>query len=358
MPVEGTHSAPFRSLFMPGIDEPTGTRSGLDTPFISVLIAARNEENAILDCLRAIARLNYPPGKVEVLIGNDQSTDQTRTRVTEFITDKPTFHVVDITPSSIGLRGKANVLAQLVRQARGSLLFFTDADTRVPPDWLTEMSRQFNPPTGVVTGVTLPQGPGLFQKLQTIDWLYNLTLTHLVSIMGIPVTAMGNNMAVSRAGYEAVGGYEALPFSVVEDYTLFQAIVANGYGFRNLLNEQVLAETTPVTTLGAFLQQRKRWMRGATALPAWMVGSLYVQYLIGPLLLLLGYFSPVLAAGLYLIRLFIQLTILSFGLSRLKQTNLWLFALLFEPYQLIIGPLSVAFYLLPVPIEWKGRRYT
>ncbi|GAB3802748.1 hypothetical protein GCM10028819_31540 [Spirosoma humi] len=343
---------------MPVTDESRADRPDPNFPFISILIAARNEEHTILDCLRAITQLNYPPGYVEVLVGNDQSTDQTRAVVMTFIADKPAFRLVDIEASRIGLPGKANVLAQLARQARGSLFFFTDADTNVPAGWLTEMSRQFVRKTGVVTGVTLPQGTGLFAKLQTIDWLYNLTLTHLVSSMGVPVTAMGNNMAISRAGYEAVGGYEALPFSVVEDYTLFQAVVSKGYGFQNLLHEQVLADTTPVTTLRAFLQQRKRWMRGATALPAWMVGSLYVQYLIGPLLLLVGYFSPVMAVGLYVIRLFIQTTVLSFGLSRLKQTNLWLFALLFEPYQLIIGPLSVAFYLLPTPIEWKGRRYT
>lgn len=343
---------------MPVIDEPAGDRTGQDLPFISILVAARNEAYTILDCLRSITQLNYPPEYVEVLIGNDQSTDQTQALVLAFIADKPAFHLVAIEISRIGLQGKANVLAQLARQARGSLFFFTDADTRVPANWLTEMSRQFAGQTGVVTGVTLPQGAGLFAKLQTIDWLYNLTLTHLVSIVGIPVTAMGNNMAVSRAGYEAAGGYEALPFSVVEDYTLFQAVVSKGYGFQNLLNEYVLADTKPVTTLMAFLQQRKRWMRGATALPPWMVISLYVQYLAGPLLLLVGYFSPVLAIGLYLIRLFIQATILSFGLSRLKQTNLWVFALLFEPYQLIIGPLAVAFYLLPTPIDWKGRRYT
>lgn len=358
MPVAATHSALFRNLFMPVIDESAGDRPGPALPFVSILIAARNEEQTILECLRAITQLHYPSDRMEVLIGNDQSTDQTRTVVTAFIADKPAFQLVDIPPSRIGLRGKANVLAQLARQARGSLYFFTDADTVVPASWLADMSRQFTGQTGVVTGVTLPQGPGLFQQLQTIDWLYNLTLTHLVSLAGIPVTAMGNNMAVSRVGYEAVGGYEALPFSVVEDYTLFQAIVSNGYGFRNLLNEQVLADTKPVTTLMAFLQQRKRWMRGATALPAWMVLSLYGQYLAGPLLLLVGYFSPVLAVGLYVIRLLVQTTILSFGLSRLKQTNLGLFALLFEPYQLLMGPLAVAYYLLPTPIDWKGRQYT
>ncbi len=326
-------------------------------PLISLLIAARNEEDTILDCLRAIDHLNYPVDAFEVIIGNDQSTDQTETRVAEFIIDRPNYRLVDITEQMPGIQGKANVLAQLSRFARGQYLFFTDADTQVPPDWLTEMSRRFTERIGIVTGVTLPDGPKIFHKLQTIDWLYNLTLTHLVSSMGVPVTAMGNNMAVSRVAYEAVGGYESLPFSVVEDYALFRAIIASRYNFRNLLSEQTLARTKPVDTLGAFLQQRKRWMQGATALPAWMVISLYGQYLAGPLLLLLGWFIPALAIGLYVARLFIQVLVISFGLSRLRQTNLWLYVLLFDIYQLIIGPLAVIFYLLPIPIDWKGRKY-
>ena len=328
-----------------------------DPPVISILIAARNEETTILACLRAIAHLNYPADAVEVLIGNDQSTDETDHVVTGFIRDKPGFRLITITESTTGLRGKANVLAQLARLARGRHLFVTDADTQVPPDWLTEMSRYLTGTVGVVTGVTLPDGPLLFHKLQTIDWLYNLTLTHVVSLMGVPVTAMGNNMAVSCEAYDAVGGYESLPFSVVEDYTLFRAIVGRGFGFRHILNEAVLARTRPVDTLWELLNQRKRWMRGATDLPAWMVVSLYAQYLAGPLLLLLGWFVPVLAVGLYLLKLFGQTLIVSLGLGRLRQTGLWPYVLLFDLYQLVFGPIAVLYYLRSVPIEWKGRYY-
>ncbi|ADB38257.1 glycosyl transferase family 2 [Spirosoma linguale DSM 74] len=342
---------------MPVTNTPDWPQSRPGSPLISILIAARNEEHAILTCLEAVNRLNYPTDQLEVLIGNDQSTDQTATLVAGFIQDKPAFQLMDIRESVSGLRGKANVLAQLANQARGQLFFFTDADTQVPPDWLIAMGHSFQKRTGIVTGVTLPEGPNLFHKLQTVDWLYNLTLTHLVSSMGLPVTAMGNNMAVSREGYHAVGGYESLPFSVVEDYALFRAVVAKGYGFANLLNADVLARTRAVDTLDGFLHQRKRWMRGASQLPIWMVGSLYVQYLAAPLFLLLGLFSPTLAIGLYIARLFVQTTIISFGLSRLRQSDLWPYALLFEVYQLVIGPLAVLFYLMPTKIEWKGRTY-
>lgn len=326
-------------------------------PLVSILIAARNEEATIGACLRAVGQLQYPADFLEVFIGNDQSTDQTAALVTELVRDNPAFHLITIEASADGLRGKANVLAQLAHQANGQYLFFTDADTQVSPDWLTELLRSFTGNTGVVTGVTLPEGTTLFHNLQTLDWLYNLTLTHLAGSVGIPTTAMGNNMAVSKEAYNAVGGYESLPFSVTEDYTLFRAILTKGYGFQNLLNESVLARTEPVDTFGAFLQQRKRWMRGASALPGWIVGFLYGNYLLLPLLLLLGWFVPVLAIGLYLSRLLVQTMILSLGLSRLRQTRLWPYALLFDGYQLIIGPIAVVFYWLPTKIDWKGRKY-
>jgi cellulose synthase/poly-beta-1,6-N-acetylglucosamine synthase-like glycosyltransferase len=326
-------------------------------PLVSILIAARNEEATIGACLRAVSQLHYPTDSIDVLIGNDQSTDQTAALVTDFVRGNPTFRLINITESADGLPGKANVLAQLARQARGQYLFFTDADTRVAPDWLTEMLRSFTGNTGVVTGVTLPEGTSFFHKLQTLDWLYNLTLTHLVGSVGMPITAMGNNMAVSKKGYDAVGGYESLPFSVTEDYALFRAILTQGYGFRNLLSESVLARTEPVDTFRAFLQQRKRWMRGASALPGWIVGLLYGNYLFLPLLLLMGWFFPVLAIGLYLSRLLIQTMVLSLGLSRLRQTRLWPYALLFDGYQLIMGPIAVVFYWLPTKIDWKGRKY-
>lgn len=348
---------------MPDIDrqpnEVSASWSGVGSlaPSVSILIAARNEESTILNCLQAITQLSFSLDALEVLIGNDGSTDQTASLVAAYIVDKPQCRLIDITETVDGLRGKANVLAQLARRANGDYFFFTDADTTVPSDWVHELLRQLTNPVGIVTGVTLPEGPRFFHKLQTIDWLYNLTVTYLLGAVGIPITAMGNNMVVSRIAYEAVGGYDALPFSVTEDYTLFRAIVQQGYDFRNVLDERVLARTKAVDTLSSFLNQRKRWMRGAVQLPGWIVTALYLQYLALPLFILLFWVAPMAAVGLYVVRLMIQTLAISVGLSRLRQTNLWPYALLFDGYQLLIGPLSVLFYWLPTPINWKERNY-
>ncbi|WP_262489953.1 glycosyltransferase [Hymenobacter sp. AT01-02] len=65
-------------------------------PRVSILIAARNEEATIERCLTALSRLNYPPEQLEILIGDDASTDNTAAIVAAFIANKPQFRLLSI----------------------------------------------------------------------------------------------------------------------------------------------------------------------------------------------------------------------------------------------------------------------
>ncbi len=330
-----------------------------DRPRVSVLVAARDEADTIGDCLLALAASNSPFDGYEVLIGNDDSTDETARLVTDFIADKPHFRLIDIPPGdTTRLNGKARVLAELARQATGEFLFITDADVRVPSTWLADMLAEFNPETGIVTGTTLVVGGSIFARLQALDWLLAFGLIELATTLKWPLTGSGNNMALRRTAYDAVGGFDGLPFSVVEDYTLFQAIVAKGYAFGHRLRPDVLAETLPAPTVGAFLQQRKRWMHGAFALPPMLLSGVLFQYLLVPFLLILAFFTPKLATLIYLGKLLFQTTILFWTLRRTNQQRRWPDMLLFEPYQVISGIVCMVYYVLPGGVRWKGRRYS
>ncbi len=326
-------------------------------PFVSVLVAARNEAHNLPHCLESLASLDYPAARFEVLIGNDHSTDETGPIAREFCLEHANFQVVDIETQLPNLNGKANVLAQLADRATGDFLFITDADVRLPRTWLTGLLAQFGPQTGIVTGTTLVQGRGLWARLQAIDWLLAFGLIHLGTRLKWPLTGSGNNMAVRRVAYEAVGGFRGVPFSVVEDYTLFQAVVGRGYGFGHALGTAVLAQTLPAPTLAMYLQQRKRWMRGAFSLPLPLLVGVVFQYLLVPVLLMLSLASPRLALAIYVAKLMFQSTLLGWVLHRTRQGHRWFDALLFEPYQVIMGVVQMLYYWLPVPIRWKGRTY-
>ena len=121
---------------------------------VSILIAARNEEQNIIRCLQAIDSQDYPKDKLDVLIGDDDSGDGTAALAQGFIEGRPHFRLLPIRLQIAGLRGKTNVLAQLARQATGDFFLVTDADVCVPPTWVRGMLAEFAPQTGVVSGVT------------------------------------------------------------------------------------------------------------------------------------------------------------------------------------------------------------
>ncbi|MBD1395855.1 glycosyltransferase [Pontibacter sp. JH31] len=327
-------------------------------PRISILIAARNEEHHILNCLQAIAALDYPHDKIEVLVGDDGSTDRTRALVEEFAKGRPGYTCVPIT-DTIGLaKGKANVLAQLARQATTDIFLFTDADIEVPPTWVKAMLSALDQKVGVVTGLTTVKGRSLFARLQSLDWLYSLGLMQVFSDLNMPVTTMGNNMLLTRQAYEDAGGFENIKFSVTEDIAIFNQVLKQGYKFRNIYEPSVLALSAPTASFGELLQQRKRWMRGSVYLPVYMFAIFVLHSAYYPVLVPFFFQAPTgIAGGIFLAKLLLQSLYLHTCLKRLNRTAPWWLYLIFELYLLVSSIILIIYFFLPTKLMWKGRRY-
>lgn len=329
-------------------------------PRVSILIAARNEEAAIGRCLQSVRALDYPPGYLEVLLGDDASTDQTaavaRAAMQGFA---GTFRILPITDTLGAARGKANVLAHLARAAAADVFLITDADISLPRGWVQGLVGHLRPGLGTVTGLTLVTGPRLFDQLQGLDWLMSLALVQMVSDRGQPVTAMGNNMLITRDAYEAVGGYESLPFSVTEDYELFRAVLARGFGWLNLFEPAVLAESLPMPTWRGLLHQRRRWLRGVEGLP-WHI-QLGLIYYAGyyPALALAGWhWGGAAVLGILVAKMLAQGLLAGSAYRKVGRRAPLHLLPLFELYTLGVTVGMAAFRLSRRPFEWKGRRYS
>lgn len=324
---------------------------------VSVLLAARNEEKTILRCLQALDQLDYPQHLLEILIGNDDSSDATERVVLEFIRDKPHFELHTIQLQTPGLKGKANVLAQLAHRASGDYFFFCDADIAVAPTWIEQMLPLFRPKVGVVVGVTRMVPGGTFAAMQSLEWLFSITGMRFFSLFEVPFTGMGNNMAVSREAYWAVGGYEKIGFSIVEDFALFMAIIGQGYGFVQGFQSQIVSLSLPVKSVGELLRQRKRWVKGAMQAPLPIRLSFIASAFFLPILLLLLFIAPAWSIGLAGVHFSLIGSISFIGLRMLKQPDLLRFVPLFWLYFSLNNTLMLINYLLPTPTIWKGRNY-
>jgi len=327
-------------------------------PRISILIAARNEEHNILRCLQTVDKLNYPKEKIEVLIGDDASTDATRAVVDAYIQDKPHYTCISITQNLGKAKGKANVLAQLAKIASTDYFFYTDADIAVPPHWVQVMLSELKENVGVVTGITTTIGTGIFDRLQTLDWLYSLGLMQVVSDLKLPVTAMGNNMLLRRQAYEQAGGFESIDFSITEDIAIFNKVLSQGWGFSNIYHQDALALSIPAGSFSGFLHQRLRWMRGSMHLPFYMAVIFILHGAYYPVLLPFFLYTSVgTALVIFVTKLLLQSLFAAICLHRLGRSAPWWLFILFELYLVVSSLILILFFFLPMKVNWKGRKY-
>ena len=332
----------------------------MNYPKITIWIAARNEEDNIINCLRSIEKLNYPIESLQILIGNDHSEDKTGLLVKEFIKDKFYFQIIDIQRVINHQRGKANVLANLYNYSTGEYFLICDADVTVNPDWVKGMIANFEKDSNIghQVGITSIRGSLIWHHFQSIDWLHALTLLKIAADLKIPLTGLGNNSAVTRAGYEATGGYAKIPFSITEDFALFHEVVKQGFGFKNTINQEVFNQTLPMVTIKEFLHQRKRWMVGALQCPWWVVLLLFFQALFLPILLIVGiFFSWKMAGILWVLKWANQTITVLPTMIKLKEFHLLKHLFLYEFYANWWQMTMIFFYYSPVKVDWKGRIY-
>lgn len=114
---------------------------GKNTPSVSVVIPAFNEEKYLQTCLTSIAKQKYKP--LEIIVVDNNSTDKTKEIALSFKTKVVTAKKQGIIPTrNTGFDA-----------AKGELIVRTDADTVVPPDWIERIVADFkNPDIVAVTG--------------------------------------------------------------------------------------------------------------------------------------------------------------------------------------------------------------
>lgn len=125
-----------------------------ELPRISILMAAYNEENVLLEKLESIRQSDYPMDRVQVYLGSDCSTDQTERIAADFANTHPWLHVFPFTER----RGKPGIINDLARQAiqdwgdgKSHVLIITDANVFFHPMTIFHLARHFRDKALAVT---------------------------------------------------------------------------------------------------------------------------------------------------------------------------------------------------------------
>ena len=186
------------TLWVAGWAMPFRAKKADATPSISVLIAAYNEEKHIGAKLKNTLASDYPPNKVEILVGSDGSTDKTAAIASQYSAQGVRVHDYRIN------RGKTAVQNDLTERASGEILVFTDAASFIGKHTLRELVKAFaDPRVGCVAGrmVFVNTDENLTTESQGLYWKYEMQLRKLESRIGSLIGVDGPLYAVRREYY-------------------------------------------------------------------------------------------------------------------------------------------------------------
>lgn len=247
-------------LFTIGLKKKYPKLSEDELPTATVVVAARNEEENILDCLTSLDNLIYPEGKLNVIVVDDYSTDETNRVTREFIKDKPKFRLIQPVRQFGKLKGKANALANAISIAKGEIILTTDADCVVSPTWAKTLASYYTDGVAMVMGFTNQTNTRLFEGMQAVDSIFLLAAASGSMNLNYPISCIGNNMSYKKSVYEEVGGYASIPFSVTEDFMLLKAFQKlKKYKLIYPLDPEGLVTSKACKDLKTLYRQRKRW---------------------------------------------------------------------------------------------------
>jgi len=327
-------------------------------PNISVVVAARNEEKNIKRCLISLDELIYDSDKIEIIIINDKSNDKTLEIIEEFISDKPKFKCIT-TQKTIGkLKGKTNALANALEIAKGEVILTTDADCAVSPTWAKAIASYYQKDVALVCGYTSQETFNAFSGMQTLDFIYLLTVAAGAMNLGKPLSCIGNNMSYRKSVYDEVGGYANIPFSVTEDFKLLMTIHGlKKYKIIYPLEPEAHVVSNPCENLNSLYWQKKRW--GVGGLDSDLVGYFVMAsgFIAHICMLVLPFMFS--ASGLYIaiFKLATDFLFIYPILKELKITYVLKYFFAFEIY-FIIYVIALPIVVFPSrKVVWKGRKY-
>jgi cellulose synthase/poly-beta-1,6-N-acetylglucosamine synthase-like glycosyltransferase len=328
---------------------------------VTVIVAARNEEKIISDCIDSLKHLEYDKNLLEIVLVNDKSTDNTKSVMLDNTNGFPEFKVIDSDNlETKNLKGKANAIDSAIKIASGEIILLTDADCIVPPGWVRETVKYYNEDIGMVCGFTkINYNNSFFAKLQALDWIYLQSLATCSSGIGSILSCIGNNLTFTKNVYNEIGGYEKINFSVTEDLALMRRINSdNKYKVIYPVNRYCTVLTEECKSVKELYNQKKRWFKGGLGINflGWLLG--FVMYAVN-IILLAGilFLNFYLYLALIAIKFISELIIMLPLYYKLGFKSIIKYFPLFQIYFSIYGLLLPFTFLINPKIIWKERKH-
>lgn len=330
-------------------------------PSVTILIPARNEEANIGNLLKAISQQVYPAEKMEVIVINDHSTDQTGAIAGTFAFVK----LIDLHEESLNAY-KKRAIEKGIEAASGSLIVCTDADCIPGPTWISTLVNYYQQHSCafIAAPVLLENDGSVLGQFQTLDFLV------MQGIMGAGIQqqsiymANGANMSYPKTVFETVGGYQnCTSIASGDDFFLLHKIQQRYPSQIHYIKSAATIIRTPtMSTWSDFIQQRIRWASKSAHYTSWRLKGILLfvgTYNLGLVAALgTGMFDRDILFGAlsaFLLKSFFEWPFVKEVAQFFNVPIIWHKFLFFQPIHSIYIVLT-GLYSYQKTYTWKGRR--
>lgn len=326
--------------------------NGIDTPLVSILIPVRNEEENISECLTSISKQDYK--NFEVMVGNDNSTDNTDFILDQFAERFSLIRKIVIPPLPEGWSGKNFAADTLYRNSQGDLILYIDADVTLDKSAVsTAVNYMHNYYADVLSVFPSQKMKGLGEKIVVpLLNFFLLSLLPLIQIYrskNISLSAgIGQFILFRRSAYEITGGHKAVKNKVAEDLELIRSAKRNRLKVLTLLDEGLVSCHMYNGFTEAVNGFTKNFFRGTSFPVVLFIIFLNVYFIAFFSPFLMVFFNPGFAIPIFLI-LIIRLSVSIKSRQPLTE-------LLLHPFQMIIlYIIGIRSVIYGDKVKWKGR---
>jgi cellulose synthase/poly-beta-1,6-N-acetylglucosamine synthase-like glycosyltransferase len=228
--------------------------------FVSVIIAARNEEATLPYLIATVRAQTYPSDLFEVIIVNDHSTDNTAALAKEF--DGTRWQMI-LPNADASTSSKKIAIASGIEKAKGELLVITDADCRVNKDWIRTIAAFYEEKNAafIAAPVKFTHDHSLLQVFQVLDFMTLQGITAASVASSTHAMCNGANLAYTKQAFQKVNGFAGIDKVATGDDMLLMHKIWKKHPdqVHYLKSKEAIVTTDSMKSWKEFLMQRRRW---------------------------------------------------------------------------------------------------
>lgn len=231
---------------------------------ISIVIAARNEENNIVKCLNDLLQQDYALHKYEIIVVDDHSNDATAQCVHNFMKKHPNVKLIKLANINTNVLGKKAAITAGVEESAGELIITTDADCSFDDQWLKSFAiyyEQYQPAMIAGPVCFLPQR-NVFGKFLELEFISLIAASAGALGMKYPLMCNGANLAFRRELFIELNAFENNNKWASGDDMFLMHGIRKRYGnaaIHFLKSRDAIVETLAPASFQELIMQRVRW---------------------------------------------------------------------------------------------------